>query len=72
MPRASRAGKKKSTPRVMAARTPSDAETKNPRCSFCGQEQSETRRVVAGPGVFICADCLNLFQDTLATGKPDP
>ncbi|MET8966062.1 ClpX C4-type zinc finger protein [Streptomyces sp. NPDC004074] len=28
------------------------------RCSFCGHPRSETRRLVAGPDVWICADCV--------------
>jgi hypothetical protein len=36
-----------------------------PRCSFCGRERSERRRVVAGPGVFICVECLDLCNEVL-------
>jgi len=34
-------------------------------CSFCGKEQSQVRRLVAGPGVFICNECIELCQDIL-------
>jgi hypothetical protein len=37
-----------------------------PRCSFCGRERSKNRQVVAGPGVFICAQCVELCQEVLA------
>ncbi len=30
------------------------------RCSFCGKTQDEVRRLVAGPGVFICDECIDL------------
>ena len=28
------------------------------RCSFCGRPQSEVQRLVAGPDVYICNECL--------------
>lgn len=36
-----------------------------PRCSFCGKRQDEVRKLIAGPGVFICDQCLNLSQEVL-------
>src|ERR1700730_6283148 len=36
------------------------------RCSFCGDIQSETKKVIAGPGVYICADCVKNCVDILA------
>jgi ADP-ribose pyrophosphatase len=30
------------------------------RCSFCGKEQSQVRKLVAGPGVYICDECVEL------------
>lgn len=32
------------------------------RCSFCGKSQEEVRTLVAGPGVFICDECVQLCQ----------
>jgi ATP-dependent protease Clp ATPase subunit len=32
------------------------------RCSFCGKSQEEVRTLVAGPGVFICDECVELAQ----------
>lgn len=29
-------------------------------CSFCGKSQHEVRKLVAGPGVFICDECIEL------------
>jgi ATP-dependent Clp protease ATP-binding subunit ClpX len=29
-------------------------------CSFCGKTQHEVRRLVAGPGVYICDQCVDL------------
>ncbi|TMD15053.1 MAG: hypothetical protein E6J00_03880 [Chloroflexi bacterium] len=37
-----------------------------PRCSFCGRTRSTNRQLVAGPGVFICTQCVNLCRDVLA------
>ena len=31
---------------------------KNVRCSFCGKSQSGVEKIVAGPGVFICNECI--------------
>ncbi len=35
------------------------------RCSFCGKNQSEVRRLVAGPGVYICNLCIELCNEVL-------
>ena len=33
---------------------------KNIRCSFCGQPQESVKKIIAGPGVYICDECVNL------------
>ena len=38
-------------------------ENKPVRCSFCGKTQDQVRRIVAGPGVFICDECIQLCQE---------
>ena len=42
---------------------------KNVRCSFCGKSQDEVDRIIAGPGVFICNECIrvcaNIVEDDL-------
>lgn len=35
------------------------------RCSFCGKSQAEVRKVVAGPGVYICNECVDLCKDII-------
>ena len=45
----------------------SEAEATQPskrvyRCSFCGKAQTEVKTLVAGPGVFICDECVQLCQ----------
>ena len=37
-----------------------------PRCSFCGKTQDQVRRLVAGPNVFICNECVMLCHDIIA------
>ncbi len=32
-------------------------------CSFCGKLQTEVKRLIAGPGVYICDECINLCND---------
>ena len=31
-------------------------------CSFCGKSQHEVRKLIAGPSVFICDECIELVQ----------
>jgi ATP-dependent protease Clp ATPase subunit len=39
-------------------------------CSFCGKSQHEVRKLIAGPSVFICDECVDLCNDIIA-GKAD-
>ena len=34
-------------------------------CSFCGKSQSQVKRMVAGPGVYICDECVALCQEII-------
>ena len=36
-----------------------------PRCSFCGKNQNLVKRLVAGPNVYICNECIALCNDIL-------
>lgn len=36
------------------------------RCSFCGKSQREVQKLIAGPSVFICNECVDICQDILA------
>ena len=38
-------------------------DNKQLRCSFCGKPQSQVRRLVAGPGVYICDECVEMCMD---------
>ncbi|MDY4517277.1 MAG: ATP-dependent Clp protease ATP-binding subunit ClpX [Candidatus Spyradocola sp.] len=42
-----------------------DGKIKEPKCSFCGKSSEQVRRLVAGPGVFICNECVDLCCDIL-------
>ena len=45
---------------------------KNLRCSFCGTSQDEVERMIIGPGVNICNECITLCSSLLdEDGKPD-
>lgn len=35
------------------------------KCSFCGKYQDQVRRLVAGPGVYICDECIALCNDII-------
>ena len=34
-------------------------------CSFCGKSQHEVRKLIAGPTVFICDECVELCNDII-------
>ena len=54
----------------------------NLQCSFCGKSQKEVKKLIAGPTVYICDECIALCndiiaeevdrEDSLATGAPIP
>lgn len=35
-------------------------------CSFCGKSQKEVKKLIAGPGVYICDECIELCNDIIA------
>jgi len=39
--------------------------TEEPKCSFCGRLQSEVQKLIAGPGVYICDECVTVAQHIL-------
>src|ERR1700680_536319 len=61
--------------------TERDDRRRHTRCSFCGKGQEQVRKLVAGPGVYICDQCIDLCQEVLEEdnrsttnkrGKPGP
>jgi len=43
-----------------------DERTGNLVCSFCGKSQDEVRKLIAGPTVYICDECIDLCNDIIA------
>lgn len=41
----------------------------NLRCSFCGKSQKEVKKLIAGPGVYICDECIDLCTDIIVEEK---
>ncbi len=39
-------------------------------CSFCGKHHEVGRRVIAGPGVYICSECVKLCNEILSSPSP--
>ncbi len=39
------------------------------RCSFCGKNQNEVKKLIAGPGVYICDECITLCTDIIEEEK---
>jgi ATP-dependent Clp protease ATP-binding subunit ClpX len=40
-------------------------DKKNLKCSFCHKAQEQVRKLIAGPSVFICNECIDLCIDIL-------
>ncbi|MEO7158263.1 MAG: ClpX C4-type zinc finger protein, partial [Vicinamibacterales bacterium] len=35
------------------------------KCSFCGKTQKQVKKLIAGPGVYICDECIDLCNDII-------
>ncbi|MCI8478259.1 MAG: ATP-dependent Clp protease ATP-binding subunit ClpX [Oscillospiraceae bacterium] len=44
---------------------PKNEERKSVRCSFCGKHQEQVSRIIAGPGAYICNECVHLCMSIL-------
>jgi ATP-dependent Clp protease ATP-binding subunit ClpX len=46
------------------------------KCSFCGKSQKQVKKLIAGPGVYICTECIDLcneiIEEEFATGEETP
>lgn len=51
----------------MATQTKARAAARTTRCSFCGKAADDVQKLIAGPGVFICNECVQLCTDILRT-----
>ncbi len=51
-----------------------DGDGKNEKvlyCSFCGKSQHEVKKLIAGPSVFVCDECVELCNDIIREGAED-
>ncbi len=39
------------------------------RCSFCGKSQHEVKKLIAGPTVYICNECVEVCLDIIADDR---
>ena len=39
------------------------------KCSFCGKSQEQVKKLIAGPGVYICDECVDLCNEILDEGS---
>ena len=35
------------------------------KCSFCGKSQKQVKQLIAGPGVYICDECIELCNEII-------
>ena len=49
-----------------------DERTGNLVCSFCGKSQDEVRKLIAGPTVYICDECIDLCNDIILEEGAEP
>jgi len=42
------------------------------RCNFCGKSKNQVRKLVAGPGVFICDQCIELCSEVIRGDDQPP
>lgn len=47
-----------------------DSREKTVRCSFCGKSQDDVEKLIAGPGVCICDECIELCMEIVEDGAP--
>ena len=56
----------------MTSETPDAATVIQVRCSFCAKPSSQVEKVIAGPGVYICNECVGLCNDILGAERRKP
>ncbi|MCL1905385.1 MAG: ATP-dependent Clp protease ATP-binding subunit ClpX [Clostridiales bacterium] len=42
-----------------------------PRCSFCGKSQNQVQKLIAGPGAYICNECIELCNEIISEEGPE-
>ena len=48
-----------------------DDNKKKLKCSFCGKDETQVPKLISGPNVYICSDCINTCNEILAGGFED-
>ncbi len=48
-------------------RSPGEGQGRRYRCSFCGREADQVSQLIAGPGVYICVECVGLCNQIIRT-----
>ncbi len=56
----------------MTSETQAAAAAIHVRCSFCAKPSSEVGKMIAGPGVYICNECVGLCNDILRAEQHKP
>ena len=41
-------------------------------CNFCGKSELEVKKIIAGPGVYICCECVGLCVDLIGEDSLPP
>ena len=42
------------------------------KCSFCGKTQKQVKKLIAGPGVYICDECIDLCNEIVEEELSEP
>ncbi|GAA0125786.1 MULTISPECIES: ATP-dependent Clp protease ATP-binding subunit ClpX [Clostridium] len=50
---------------------PRNDEKKKFKCSFCGKSEEQVKRLIAGPGVYICDECIELCSEIIVDERED-
>jgi ATP-dependent Clp protease ATP-binding subunit ClpC len=57
---------------AVLSRTKAGKSASDLSCSFCGKHEDQVAKLVAGPGVYICDECIRLCQEILDEEAPPP
>ncbi|MGG7165509.1 ATP-dependent Clp protease ATP-binding subunit ClpX [Clostridium ihumii] len=50
---------------------PRNDEKKKIKCSFCGKNEEQVKRLIAGPGVYICDECIELCSEIIVDEREE-
>ena len=65
-----RAAAKSKSPASLSGSAAMPPKRERPVCSFCGRDDRSVARLIAGPGVNICSECVAHCRDILEQGNP--